>query len=125
MSGNSIEIERLACIPRGETDEFRISLDEFTSEDGKTSQYVSLRQWYRGADGTMCPTKKGITVRASELKTVGLALKEAFVRLGQPEARPPAATSRAQPAQHRTVRAAPVQRSFADDDGDLTAGGAL
>ena len=70
----SKELQVLAEIPRGKTDLLRCTRDSFTSDDGKTSQYISLRVYYL-SDGKWLPTKKGVTIRQRELLAIGKALR--------------------------------------------------
>jgi|SRR5690606_7596979 len=78
MSGESRELVRLVAIPRGkdDTEELRISLDEFEPDNGRPSKYVSARIWYLTGEEWR-PTKKGVTVRARELDAVIVALTKA------------------------------------------------
>ncbi len=73
--GQSRELVRLATIERkpGE-EEFRVSVDEFTPDDGEPKQYVSLRLWFRSDSGEFRPSKTGITVRRAEMRAVYAAL---------------------------------------------------
>lgn len=112
-------LERLGSIPRGRDEELRLELVEATSDRGNVSQFVSLRVWFKGDRGDMLPSKAGLTIRAGELKQVGLALKEAFVRIGcadeeQPEPR--------RQSEHRTRH---VAAQHTEPGEDLSAGGAL
>lgn len=85
MSGQSKQLVQLASLPRGrdENEELRVSLDEFTPDNGKPSKYVSLRLWYKGKgnQGDWLPTKKGLTVRIKELDAVLSALEKARAAL--------------------------------------------
>lgn len=76
MSGQSKELRRLATFPRGRdgAEELRIGLDEFADERGNAHKYLSLRIWFKAEDGKFYPTKKGVTVRMSELEEVTAAL---------------------------------------------------
>jgi hypothetical protein len=49
-------------LPRGEGAELRVSLAEYQGRP-----YVSLRVWERGSDGELWPSKKGCSIRASEI----------------------------------------------------------
>jgi Transcriptional Coactivator p15 (PC4) len=64
--------ERLATIPRGPTEELRVSLDEFNGHP-----FVSVRLWVLGSDGQHWPTKKGLSIRIRELAEVATALMRA------------------------------------------------
>jgi hypothetical protein len=80
-AGQSRELVRLAAMPRrgkgkGD-DEFRITVDEYTPDNGRPSQYVSLRVWWVGREGEWLPGKAGITIRRGELANVIAALQRA------------------------------------------------
>jgi hypothetical protein len=80
-AGQSKELVRLAAMPRrgkgkGD-DELRVTLDEYTPENGRPSQYVSIRVWWVGREGDWLPGKQGITVRRNELRQVIEALERA------------------------------------------------
>ncbi len=90
---NSNELQRLATVPRNDgKEELRISLDEYTPDNGRTSQYVSIRLWYRGDHGDFLPSRKGVTIRKSEIQSVGVALRQALDAMNEPSS-----TGRAQP----------------------------
>lgn len=69
----------LATCVRGhkKNEELRISLDEYRGH-----AYVSLRVWERGGKGPFWPSKKGVTIRLSEIETVLAAL--AGIAKGEP-----------------------------------------
>lgn len=76
----SKELLRLATIERGDREhpeQLRVSLDEFTSNDGKRHRYVSIRVWFEASDGEWRPTKKGTTIRRKELEAAAKALEQA------------------------------------------------
>jgi hypothetical protein len=62
---------RLATIPRSHREELRISIDQYQGRP-----FVSVRVWVLYPDGWH-PTKKGTSVRRSELREVISALSEA------------------------------------------------
>ncbi|MBN1605499.1 MAG: transcriptional coactivator p15/PC4 family protein [Polyangiaceae bacterium] len=107
--GTSREIKRLATIARGETDELRVSWDEFTPDRGQPSRYLSLRVFYE-KDGQWLPTRKGVTVRRGELAEVRAALGRVLDGLArQGDAQPETAPKR-EPAQEQR----PPARRFDD-----------
>jgi hypothetical protein len=63
---------RLLSLARGDREELRVSLDEF-----KGNEYLAVRVWERGRDGSWWPTKKGVSIRLSEARDVADALSEA------------------------------------------------
>lgn len=68
--------ERLATLPRGESEELRVTWDQY---EGRP--YLSLRLWTRGTDGQWWPDKtRGITVRRHELATFAEGLEVALDR---------------------------------------------
>lgn len=70
--------ERLLTLGRGDAgDEFRISIDELGGR-----RFVSMRIWERSSDGSMWPSKRGVTVRAHELVDFSSAIATAVQRLG-------------------------------------------
>jgi hypothetical protein len=76
----SKELLRLETFQRGNeehAEQLRISLDEFTSDDGKRHRYVSIRLWYEAGRGEWRPTKKGTTIRRKELEQAAKALSKA------------------------------------------------
>ena len=76
MNGEARELTRLATLVRNQgKEEIRWSWDEFVSEDGKASKYVSARKWFKGEDGEMHPTRSGVTIRLAELDDVLAGLK--------------------------------------------------
>ncbi len=82
---NSNELQRLATVPRNDgKEELRIGLDEYTSDQGRTSQYVSIRLWYRGDRGDFLPSRKGCTIRRGEIMEVGKALRAALDAMNEP-----------------------------------------
>lgn len=82
--GDSRELQRLATLPRGKdgSEELRVSLDEFTGDDGKPHQYISARLWFQKDGGQWCPTKRGVTIRKGEIRDFGLALRAALDAMG-------------------------------------------
>jgi hypothetical protein len=76
---STIESELLASIPRGETEQLRVTLDRAHGE-GRAVAWISIRVWWRRADGEWCPSRKGITVRRSELDAVLGALRDVAAR---------------------------------------------
>ena len=68
--------ERLATIPRGDSEELRVTWDSY---EGRP--YLSLRLWTRGTDGQWWPDRaKGCTVRRHELSTFADAVERAVER---------------------------------------------
>ena len=57
-------------------------VEEFTNDRG-TFQYVSTRLFFKGDRGDWLPTKKGCTLRRSEIHEVGKALKAALETLNE------------------------------------------
>jgi len=82
--------ERLATLPRGPSEELRVSLDTY---EGRP--YVSVRLWAAGQDGQMWPTKKGTSVRVRELAEVARALMVARDLVEGPPRRPSVPARRA------------------------------
>jgi hypothetical protein len=80
---NSSELQRLATLERGKdgTEQLRVSLDEFVDDRGAVHHYVSARLWFKKADGEWCPTKKGVTIRRSEIREFGVALRTALTAM--------------------------------------------
>jgi hypothetical protein len=78
----------LVEFPRGPRNDpgaevLRWSLDTFTPNDGgRAARYVSARIWFRGQDGELHPTRRGVTIRAGELVAVVKALCGAARSLG-------------------------------------------
>jgi len=70
-------IAQLGCIPRGEKEEIRLSLDESTGQRG-TSTFVNVRVWFRGDDDQMHPGKQGMSIRKGEIHDFGKALRAAL-----------------------------------------------
>ena len=66
--------ERLATLSRNEGVEVRITWDEYQG-----SPFLGLREWVPGGGGHY-PTKKGVTVRISELPALANALADALDR---------------------------------------------
>jgi hypothetical protein len=73
--GQSTELRRLETLERGQDEAVHWSFDEFTSDDGKSTKYISARKWYRSKEGEWRPTQAGITVRLGELDRVVEALQ--------------------------------------------------
>jgi hypothetical protein len=107
----AIEVVRLATIPRN-SGELRISIEEMNGV-----RTVSIRQWIRNEDGSHTPTKQGLTIRAAELLPLGLALKEAWVRLvkgeGAPQGQPSTKTGHV--TTHRTTQYQPLRDELTAD----------
>lgn len=79
---SGIRSQKLATFKRSETDELRITLDSRPSEDGSNViSWVSARVWWRGNDGEMRPSKKGVTFRVRELGEVIARLEDAIERV--------------------------------------------
>ena len=87
MSDNQT-LETLAVIERGDSEQVRLTLDAFTSDDGKEHVYCSARKWYRKDDGQWCPTKAGLTIRKTELMQWGKTLRAALDSMNAPPQRP-------------------------------------
>lgn len=69
-------LQQLACIERNNgKEQLRVSVDEFTDDRGTAHRYISLRVWFKGERGDYLPSKKGLTVRKTEIMEVGKALK--------------------------------------------------
>ena len=82
QSGASREIERLATLERrGGDEQLRVSVDEYSPAQGAPTRYVSVRLWFRDADNDWRPTRRGITIRGSEVSDVGQALRRAAPNL--------------------------------------------
>jgi hypothetical protein len=99
---SAVELQRLATLTRGKdgSEEMRVSLDEFSGDDGKAHQYVSARIWFRKGDGAWCPTKKGLTIRKGEIRDFGLALRAALDAMN--DGKPAPARAPAPSDSHRT-----------------------
>lgn len=82
-SGGNDEGEILAELERKRPDEdeakekLRIAVKEFNG-----NRYLDLRVWFVGDRGDWLPTKKGVTIRAKELKAFLQAVSQAESRLG-------------------------------------------
>jgi hypothetical protein len=63
---------RLASLPRGNDAELRVTLATY---EGRP--YCALRVWDRGSDGQFWPSKRGCSVRLSEVADVIAALRRA------------------------------------------------
>jgi|GEM_PF-1014912 len=61
----------------GKSDVLRLSIDEYNGVD-----YVSARIWFRGRDGELLPTQKGVTFRARELDEVARWFADAATEIG-------------------------------------------
>lgn len=67
----------IVALPRGE-EELRVTHTTARTGDNKEVAWHSIREFYRADDGSWRPGKKGITIRARELKPIVEALlKEA------------------------------------------------
>lgn len=85
-------IEQLVQLPRGNDKELRIEVTESTGNNGAAYQFVSLRVFERGSDGTYRPGRQGLTIRKTEIFEVGKALKAALEIMNgtrQPAAKQP------------------------------------
>jgi hypothetical protein len=71
----------LATFSRGELEELRLTLDSRPNDDGRVISWVSARIWWRGNDGEMRPSKKGVTFRVRELGEVVARLEDAIARV--------------------------------------------
>jgi hypothetical protein len=71
-------LETLAVIERGDTEQIRITLEQFTTDDGKERVYCSARKWYKSKEGQWAPTKSGLSIRKTELMQWGKALRAAL-----------------------------------------------
>ena len=103
---------RLATFPRNQgKEELRLGLDNFEGHD-----YVSLRLWARGDDGSWWPTRKGCSIRLAECAGLAEALAGvAAERTGGEPRRPPGPT-RQRPDQGRPVSAAKPRRAEGFDE---------
>jgi hypothetical protein len=83
--GHSAILLELATFARDQDGaaQLRLTLDEFTSEDGRRSQYISARVWFRKPDGTWLPTQKGCTIKAKEIQQFGKGLRLALDYLAE------------------------------------------
>lgn len=108
----------LAALPRpayrdgGSDEELRVCLSEY---NGKP--YAQIRIWYAdAATGTYKPTKRGTSIRPSEIREAVAALQEAMRRLEAADERPAARGSMNRPKAHsKTPRAAkPKQMPLPD-----------
>jgi hypothetical protein len=109
----SKELLRLATLQRGNdehSEQLRISIDEFTSEDGKRHRHVSVRLWYEAGRGEWRPTKKGTTIRRKELEEAAKALAKAAELIEDEE---PAEADRALELRRRAERAKPSKHDVA------------
>jgi hypothetical protein len=74
--------------------------------DGKSVAWHDVREFYKADDGTWRPGKKGISIRARELRAVADALQKAASGEHAPSARASAPTASSRPTpQHRETRA--------------------
>ena len=65
--------ELLAQLRRGSEAELRLAREEYTA-GGRQVPYLSLRLWQRFEGGPLLPTKKGISIRISEIPSLIEAL---------------------------------------------------
>jgi hypothetical protein len=68
--------ETLAVIHRGGNDYLLIQRDTF-----KGYPYLSVRLWFKGDDGNLHPTQKGVSIRLSELDEVIDTLQHVWVSI--------------------------------------------
>lgn len=68
-----IEGQCLAAIPRGATEELRLSLDGFGGHP-----FLNLRLWAKLNENQWVPTRKGLSIRLSELPELLAGLEIAF-----------------------------------------------
>jgi hypothetical protein len=84
--GGELRIDRetvLCELPRGDRGEvLRVTFSEGTTADGKRVNWHSVREFYTTEEGEKRPGKKGITIRARELRQVAEALSNASNRGG-------------------------------------------
>jgi hypothetical protein len=73
----SAPLVKLATIKRRGGEELRIRWKAFEADDGRRFPYLDVRLW-RSGEGGMWPTRKGVTVRRSELGEVGEAIAQAL-----------------------------------------------
>jgi hypothetical protein len=96
-------IKALATIERKNGEEqLRVNLDELVDDRGGVHSYVSARVWYQ-LNNEWKPTKKGISIRRTEIRDFGLALRAALDAMNAGDKPSPAPTRRAAPSgSHRT-----------------------
>ena len=72
----AVVLETLAILDRPRSEKLYVTAERYRDID-----YVQLRVWYRDEFGVMRPSRKGITLKPSELGTVMDALTEAIDQL--------------------------------------------
>jgi hypothetical protein len=84
------ELKRLSTLERKDgAEELRVTLDQFTDDHGKVHRYLSARLWFKKDDGSWCPTKKGITIRMTEIRDFALGLKAGLEAMNEPASEAP------------------------------------
>lgn len=68
--------------PRGRDLDPNGQVLRFSVEEYNGHEYVSLRIWFRAPDGTMKPTKIGVTIRSRELDRAAKWLSGAALSIG-------------------------------------------
>jgi len=56
----------------------KITLDEYTSSEGRKSRYVQIRVWECSERGNWSPSRVGMTIRSSEFETFIEAMNAAY-----------------------------------------------
>ena len=98
--GESRELRRLETLERNDgKEQVRWSFDEFVTDRGQPTKYISARKWYRADDGEWRPTKAGVTIRLAELDRVVEALQR--VQRARDAKSVGAPTEQRRQAQHR------------------------
>ena len=92
--------------------ELRVSLDEYQG-----NKYISVRTWFRGADGGWWPTKKGCSIRISEAEE----FCEALVKAVQMADFEPARLPQSAPAQRQQSRTTQRPSAYAATRASATA----
>lgn len=82
MAGNRT-IKTVGVVPRygargGEHAQTKITVDEYTGDDGRTARYIQVRIMQSTVHGHWVPTSKGFTIRGSDFREIEAALKKGF-----------------------------------------------
>lgn len=56
----------------------KISVDEFTGDDGRKSRYLQIRVWECSERGNWSPSRVGMTIRKSEFEQFIEAVNSAY-----------------------------------------------
>jgi hypothetical protein len=89
VAANNDEIRELLALDRtrrpggaagrpGDRQVLRVTRERFTPDVGPARDYVALRIWQDDGKGVMRPTKRGVTLRRSEMAEIVATLQAAF-----------------------------------------------